>query len=132
MLRDDPSLVAIRVYDDGVRRAAAGPGGRHQITAFINPHYSPSSATEDSPTSRVSGRSRSQPVLAGTAANLESFRSYSSPDSTYYRMMDGPDVNVHMWYVILMGLRVGIVKDLYVYFERVVEFASMADSREPG
>ena len=127
----DPALSAIRTFDDGVRRGAAGPGGRYRMSAFINPHASPSTNTAPSLESRASSHSHGQPLLEG-AINLESFAGYISRDSTYYRTMDGPGVVVRTWYVILIGLRVGIVKDLYVCFNLYLLLAYVSDLSSLG
>ena len=122
----DPALSAIRRFDDGVRRGAVGPGGQYRMSAFINPHSSASTTTAPSLDSRASSHSHGQPLLEG-ATNVESFAGYISRDSTYYWMMDGPGVAVHTWYVILTGLRVGIVRNLYVSFHGYVVLVYVPD-----
>lgn len=101
----------MHTYDDGVRRGAAGPGGCHQVTAFINPTSSISQTTVVSSTHEEIGQSASNAVVDG-GDSLASLLGYTARDSTYYRIMEGPDVEVHTWYVVLKGTRVGIMKDV--------------------
>lgn len=65
----------------------------------------------ESPASRTPGSSRALSIVDESATS-ESLVGYTFHHSTYYRVMEGPDARVRTWYVILTGLRVGIVKDL--------------------
>lgn len=81
------------------------------MSPFVNP-FTPSTTTPESQASQAHGRYPSQGITVSEGGPV-SFPGYTSRDSTYYRMMEGPNVNVHMWYVIIRGMRVGIVKDVY-------------------